>query len=116
MTTIAKRGPELIQDPSLTKSTAFTEAARQSLGLIGLVPDLIETEDLQLRRVLTQLGHKNPDLDRYIYLVNLLDHNETLFYRTVMSDPARFLPIVYDPTIGEPRLKFGPTYRDREGT
>ena len=115
MATIAKRGTELIQDPSLNKSTAFTEAERQSLGLIGLVPDVIETEDLQLRRVLTQLGHKNTDLDRYIYLVNLLDHNETLFYRTVMSDPARFLPIVYDPTIGEACLKFGHIYRQARG-
>jgi len=115
MTTIAKRGSELIQDPSLNKSTAFTETERQSLGLIGLVPDVIETEDLQLRRVLTQLGHKNTDLDRYIYLVNLLDHNETLFYRTVMSDPARFLPIVYDPTIGEACLKFGHIYRQARG-
>ena len=42
------------------------------------MPDVTETEDLQLRRVLTQLGHKNADLDRYIYLVNLLDHDETL--------------------------------------
>jgi len=44
-----------------------------------------------------QLGHKTTDLDRYIYLINLLDHNETLFYKTVMSDPARFLPIVLRP-------------------
>src|ERR1700736_2617501 len=115
MTTSAKRGTELIQDPSLNKSTAFTEAERQSLGLIGLVPDVTETEDLQLRRVLIQLGHKNTDLDRYIYLVNLLDHDETLFYRTVMSDPARFLPIVYDPTIGEACLKFGHIYRQTRG-
>jgi malate dehydrogenase (oxaloacetate-decarboxylating)(NADP+) len=115
MTTIAKRGLELLHDPSLNKSTAFTEAERQSLGLIGLVPDVTETEDLQLRRVLTQLGHKNTDLDRYIYLVNLLDHDETLFYRTIMSDPARFLPIVYDPTIGEACLKFGHIYRQTHG-
>src|ERR1700731_1591971 len=115
MTAIAKRGIELIQDPSLNKSTAFTEAERQLLGLIGLVPDVTETEDLQLRRVLIQLGHKNTDLDRYIYLVNLLDHDETLFYRTVMSDPARFLPIVYDPTIGEACLKFGHIYRQARG-
>jgi malate dehydrogenase (oxaloacetate-decarboxylating)(NADP+) len=115
MTTLAKRGLELIHDPTLNKSTAFTEAERQSLGLIGLVPDVTETEDLQLRRVLTQLGHKNTDLDRYIYLVNLLDHDEALFYRTVMSDPARFLPIVYDPTIGEACLKFGHIYRQTHG-
>jgi malate dehydrogenase (oxaloacetate-decarboxylating)(NADP+) len=74
-----------------------------------------ETEDLQLSRVMMQLGHKTTDLDRYIYLINLLDHNETLFYRTVMSDPARFLPIVYDPTIGEACLKFGHIYRQPRG-
>src|ERR1700677_3353988 len=113
--TTNKRGIELLQDPSLNKSTAFTESERQSLGIVGLVPDVTETEDLQLSRVMMQLGHKTTDLDRYIYLINLLDHNETLFYRTVMSDPARFLPIVYDPTIGEACLKFGHIYRQPRG-
>ncbi|MGA2741693.1 MAG: NAD-dependent malic enzyme [Bryobacteraceae bacterium] len=115
MTTTAKHGIELLQDPSLNKSTAFTEAEKQANGLVGLVPDVTETEDLQLQRVTMQLGQKNTDLDRYIYLINLLDHNETLFYRTVMSDPVRFLPIVYDPTIGEACLKFGHIYRQARG-
>jgi len=111
----SKRGIELLQDPSVNKSTAFTEAEKQALGIVGLVPDVTETEDLQLSRVMMQLGHKNTDLEQYIYLLNLLDHNETLFYRTVMSDPARFLPIVYDPTIGEACLKFGHIYRQARG-
>ncbi len=115
MTSTTKRGIELLHDPSLNKSTAFTEAEKQALGIVGLVPDVTETEDLQLSRVMMQLSHKNTDLDRYIYLINLLDHNETLFYRTVMSDPARFLPIVYDPTIGEACLKFGHIYRQARG-
>jgi len=115
MKSTLKRGIEVLQDPTVNKSTAFTEAEKQELGLIGLVPDGSETEDLQLQRVLLQLGQKNTDLERYIYLVNLLDHNETLFYRTVMSDPARFLPIVYDPTIGEACLKFGHIYRHPRG-
>jgi malate dehydrogenase (oxaloacetate-decarboxylating)(NADP+) len=115
MTSTSKHGIELLRDPSLNKSTAFTEAEKEALGLVGLVPDLTESEDLQLSRVMMQLGHKTTDLDRYIYLVNLLDHNETLFYRTVMSDPARFLPIVYDPTIGEACLKFGHIYRQARG-
>ncbi|NMF63545.1 NAD-dependent malic enzyme [Brasilonema octagenarum] len=110
-----KRGIELLHDPSLNKSTAYTEAERQALGLVGLVPDVTESEDLQLRRVMQQLGHKNTDLDRYIYLINLLDHDETLFFRTIMSDPARFLPIVYDPTIGEACLKFGYIFRNPRG-
>jgi malate dehydrogenase (oxaloacetate-decarboxylating)(NADP+) len=106
---------ELLQDPTLNKSTAFTEAEKQALGITGLVPDVTETEDQQLSRVMMQLGHKGTDIDRYIYLINLLDHNETLFYRTVMSDPTRFLPIVYDPTIGEACLKFGHIYRQARG-
>jgi malate dehydrogenase (oxaloacetate-decarboxylating)(NADP+) len=110
-----KRGMDLLHDPSLNKSTAFSEAEKQALGIVGLVPDVTETMELQLNRVMMQLGHKSTDLDRYIYLVNLLDHNETLFYKTIMSDPARFLPIVYDPTIGEACLKFGHIYRQTRG-
>jgi malate dehydrogenase (oxaloacetate-decarboxylating)(NADP+) len=110
-----KRGADLLQDPFLNKSTAFTEAERQAFGIVGLVPDVTETEDLQLQRVMLQLGHKTTDIERYVYLMNLLDHNETLFYRTIMSDPARFLPIVYDPTIGEACLKFGHMFRGPRG-
>ena len=110
-----KRGMELLQDPTLNKSTAFTDSEKQELGLVGLLPDITESEDLQQQRVMLQLSQKNTDLERYIYLVNLLDHNETLFYRTIMSDPARFLPIVYDPTIGEACLKFGHIYRQTRG-
>jgi malate dehydrogenase (oxaloacetate-decarboxylating)(NADP+) len=115
MTNVAKHGIEVLNDPLLNKSTAFTEAEKQALGIVGLVPDVTETEDLQMRRVMMQLGQKNTDLERYIYLINLLDHNETLFYRTIMSDPARFLPIVYDPTIGEACLKFGHIFRQTRG-
>jgi malate dehydrogenase (oxaloacetate-decarboxylating)(NADP+) len=110
-----KRGIDILHDPVLNKATDFTEVERQRLGLVGLVPDATEPEELQLRRVLQQLGHKTSDLDRYIYLINLLDNDETLFYRTVMSDPSRFLPIVYDPTIGEACLKFGHIYRRTRG-
>jgi malate dehydrogenase (oxaloacetate-decarboxylating)(NADP+) len=109
------RGIAVLQDPRLNRSTAFTEAEKKGLGLVGLLPDVTETEDLQLQRVNLQLAQKPTDLERYIYLMNLLDQNETLFYRTLMSDPARFLPIVYDPTIGEACLKFGHIYRQARG-
>lgn len=115
MTCTPKRGIELLQDPMLNKSTAFTEAEKQTLGLVGLVPDVVESEDLQLSRVLQQLDHKSTDLDRYIFLTNLLDHDETLFYRTIMSDPTRFLPIIYDPTIGQACSKFGHIFRQPRG-
>ncbi len=110
-----KRGIDLLQDPSLNKSTAFTEQEKVALGLVGLIPDVTETPNTQLQRVMLQLSRQPNDLARYIFLINLLDHDETLFYRTVMSDPARFLPIVYDPTIGEACLKFGHIFRQPRG-
>jgi malate dehydrogenase (oxaloacetate-decarboxylating)(NADP+) len=115
MVEMSKRSLDICQDPTLNKSTAFTEAEKEALGLVGLVPDVTESLELQHRRVLMQLGHKATDLDRFIYLINLLDHNETLFYYTLMADPARFLPIIYDPTIGEACLKFGHIIRQPRG-
>src|SRR5262249_14343390 len=61
-----KHGMDLLQDPSLNKSTAFTEAEKQALGIVGLVPDVTESMDVQLNRVRMQLGQKTTDLDRYI--------------------------------------------------
>jgi malate dehydrogenase (oxaloacetate-decarboxylating)(NADP+) len=107
----SKRGIELLHDPRLNKSTGFTEAERRALGLIGLVPDVTESIETQLSRVLLQLTDKATDLDRFIHLMNLLETNQTLFYHTLMSDPARFLYIVYDPTIGEACLKFDHIFR-----
>ena len=110
-TGITKRGIDLLHDPRLNKSTGFTEAERRALGLIGLVPDVTESIETQLSRVLLQLKDKATDLDRFIHLMNLLETNQTLFYHTLMSDPARFLYIVYDPTIGEACLKFDHIFR-----
>jgi len=110
-----KRGIDVLRDPSINKSTGFTEAERQALGLVGLVPDVTESMETQLARVLLQLKEKATDLERFIHLMNLLDTNEMLFYRTLMSDPARFLDIVYDPTIGEACLKFDHILRRPHG-
>jgi len=109
------QGVELLRNPSLNKATAYTKAEKKSFGLVGLVPDVTESIETQLSRVLWQLQQKTSDLERYVYLMNLLEINETLFYHTLMSDPARFLEIVYDPTIGEACLKFDHILRRPRG-
>jgi malate dehydrogenase (oxaloacetate-decarboxylating)(NADP+) len=109
------RGVALLEDPRSNKGTAFTEDEREHDKLIGLLPEGVEDIETQRRRVLQQLGHKPSDIERYVYLIGLLDRNETLFYRTLASDPARFLPIVYDPTVGEACQKFGHIYRRAGG-
>jgi malate dehydrogenase (oxaloacetate-decarboxylating)(NADP+) len=108
-------GIALLRDPRSNKGTAFSEEQREREKLVGLLPEGVEDIARQHERVLQHLGHKTTDLDRYIYLIALLDRNETLFYRVLMSDPARFLPIVYDPTVGEACLKFGHIYRRPRG-
>jgi malate dehydrogenase (oxaloacetate-decarboxylating)(NADP+) len=109
------RGMALLESPTLNRGTAFTEAERSAFALEGLLPPAVETLDRQLERVLEHLDAKPNDLERYIYLIGLSDRNETLFYRTLMSDPARFVPIVYDPTVAEACLTFGHIYRRARG-
>src|SRR5438034_251806 len=109
------RGTDLLHDPRRNKSTAFSEEERETLGLLGLLPEGIDDLDTQLRRALAQLDGKTTDLERYIYLSQLQDTDETLFYRVLMSDPARFMPIVYTPTVGEACQKFGHLFRRPRG-
>jgi malate dehydrogenase (oxaloacetate-decarboxylating)(NADP+) len=109
------RGRALLESPKSNKDTAFTLDERRALGLEGLLPSAVETIDMQHQRVLQQLGQKTTNLERYIYLNALVDTNETLFYNVVMSNPAYFLPILYDPTIAEACLKFSHIYRRPHG-
>jgi len=108
-------GPALLDDPVANKGTAFTPDERRAHKLEGLLPPAVESLDRQLERVLGHLAAKPTDLERYIYLVGLADRNETLFYKTIMSDPARFVPIVYDPTVADACLAFGHIYRRSRG-
>jgi malate dehydrogenase (oxaloacetate-decarboxylating)(NADP+) len=109
------RGQALLDHPTLNKGTAFGAEERRLFGIEGLVPPSVEDLDRQHERVLQHLDAKPTDLERYIYLVGLADRNETLFFRTVMSDPARFMPIVYDPTVADACLTFGHIYRRARG-
>jgi malate dehydrogenase (oxaloacetate-decarboxylating)(NADP+) len=113
--TTTLRGTSLLRDPHLNKSTAFTEPEREALGLVGLVPEGIDNADTQIQRVLLQLGQKPSDIEKYIYLSQLQDTDETLFYRLLMSAPAQFLPLVYTPTVGEACLQFGHIIRRPKG-
>ncbi|APR76012.1 NAD-dependent malic enzyme [Minicystis rosea] len=108
-------GRALLDDPVRNKGTAFTNEERRAEGLEGLLPYAVESLDRQVERVMQHLEAKPNDLERYIYLIGLADRNETLFYRTVMSDPARFVPILYDPTVAEACLVFGHIYRRASG-
>src|SRR5882672_6774325 len=110
-----QRGVALLNDPARNKGTAFSSEERRRFGLEGFLPHAVETLDRQVERVMGHLEAKPNDLERYVYLIGLSDRNETLFYRAVMSDPARFIPILYDPTVADACLAFGHIYRRARG-
>jgi len=108
-------GVSMLHDPKKTQDTAFTAEQRREYGLEGLLPHAVETLARQAERVLQHLEAKPNDLEQYNYLISLAERNETLFYHVVMSDPARFIPILYDPTVADACEAFGHIYRRPSG-
>ena len=109
------RGASLLHDPLLNKGTAFTEQEREALGLRGLLPPRVLSQDLQVMRVMESIRRKPSDLERYIYLVSLQDRNETLFYRVLADHLEEMMPLIYTPTVGEACRVFGHIFRRPRG-
>lgn len=105
----------LLYNPRLNKGTAFTKAERKKYGLLGILPDEVETMDQQIMRIREQVDSFEKPINKYIYLTGLNDINETLFYRTVISEPARYLPLIYTPTVGEACQRLGHISRRSRG-
>ena len=94
------RGSSVLSSPLLNRGTAFTLPEREALGLTGLLPKAVSTIEGQLARVYGQYLRQPGDLARNLYLANLRDRNEVLFYRLLIEHLAEMLPIVYTPTVG----------------
>ena len=93
-------GQLLLERPLLNKGTAFTAGERRELGLLGLLPPHEETLEQQVSRAYEAYQDKSTDLERHIYLRQLQDNNETLFYRLLLDHLAELMPIIYTPTVG----------------
>jgi len=94
---LTKSGHELLCDPLLNKESAFTEKERDEFHLHGLLPYQIFTLDEQVTRVYLQFQSKEEDLEKNIFLTQLHDTNETLFFRLVANHAEEMVPIIYTP-------------------
>jgi len=108
-------GVDLLHEATLNKGTGFTEEERQALGLEGLLPPYVNSLETQVIRVMENFHKKPTDLEKYIYLMSLLDRNETLFYRVVMDKTEEMMPIVYTPTVGRACQEYGHIFRRPRG-
>lgn len=94
---------------------AFTLEERQLLGIHGLLPAVVQTEEQQIEHTVLLLDRLDNDLDKYMYLSNLADRNERLFYQVFAANVEKLLPLVYTPTVGLACQKFSLIFQNPKG-
>ncbi|KAF7281299.1 hypothetical protein GWI33_004881 [Rhynchophorus ferrugineus] len=108
-------GIDHLRDPRLNKGLAFTLEERQALGIHGLQPARFKTQEEQLELCRISIERYQEDLNKYLYLTELHDRNEKLFFRLLTENIEALMPIVYTPTVGLACQKFGLIYRRPRG-
>ena len=103
--------PDVMQNPLTNKGTAFTADERAKYGLTGRLPVAVETLDQQATRAYRQFASYEKDMEKYIFLDQLHNRNEVLYYKLLTDHLAEMLPIVYDPTVGEAIKQWSRDYR-----
>ena len=110
-----QRGIAILRDPLLNRGTGFREKERLKLGLRGLLPPHVHTQEEQAERYLAHLrGLSNP-LEKYIDLNALHDRNEALFFRVIGDHPDEIMPLIYTPTVGLACQRFGNIFQRPRG-
>ncbi len=110
-----KRNLAVLKDNSINKTIAFTKKEREELGLRGLLPYPIVSQDIQVQRVMYALRRMSTDLERYSNLSFLQDRSDSLFYSVVTDNIEEILPIIYTPTVGQACKKFSHIFKLSKG-
>lgn len=108
-------GPILLEFPLLNKGSAFTNEERANFNLHGLLPEAVETIEEQAERAWRQYQEFKNDMEKHVYLRNIQDTNETLFYRLLDAHLTEMMPIIYTPTVGQACEHFSDIYRRARG-
>jgi malate dehydrogenase (oxaloacetate-decarboxylating) len=109
------RGRQVLADPRLNKGTAFSDAERSGLDMIGLIPAGHMTLDQQADRVYAQYQRQPSDLNKNVLLNEVHDRNEVLYYRLLADHLSEMLPVVYTPTVGQAIENYSHEYRRPRG-
>lgn len=104
------RGVQLLLENAATKGMAFTEQERMDMKILGLLPPAHRTQEVQVKAALNFVNNIGDNLTKYIYLRNLKDYNERMFYKTLAENVEALMPIVYTPVVGLACQKFSHIY------
>jgi malate dehydrogenase (oxaloacetate-decarboxylating) len=104
--------PTVLQDRYRNRGTAYTLEERAKLGITGRLPAAVETLDEQARRAYSQLRQQPTDLQKYIYLNEVHDRDQVLYFKLLADHLDELLPVVYDPTVGDAIEQWSVDYRD----
>ncbi|GHE94957.1 NAD-dependent malic enzyme [Streptomyces spiralis] len=107
--------PKVLTDPLRNHGVGFTQAERDAFGLTGRLPAAVLTLDQQAQRAYRQLQAQGSDLAKNVYLEQLHDRNENLYFKVLRDHLPELLPIVYDPTVGEAIEQYSHEYRRPRG-
>lgn len=108
-------GYTLLRDPHHNKGLAFTEKERDAHYLRGLLPPAYLSQELQEKKCLETLRQYQVPLQKYMFLMDLQERNEKLFYKLLIDHVEELLPLVYTPTVGEACQKYGSIFRRPQG-
>src|SRR5215475_14139008 len=115
MRRVSLSGTDLINNPRLNKGTAFTDAERDAFDLHGLLPPNVGSLEGQIARRMQALQYQVTPFNKYSFLRDLQDTNETLFYALLVRHVEELLPLVYTPTVGEGCQRFSEIWRKPRG-
>merc|ERR1711902_64382 len=108
-------GLDYLRNPRLNKGLSFSIEERQVLGIHGLLPARVKDQDDQADHSLKNLRRLSDPLNQYMYMIELLERNEKLFYKLLAENTEELMPIVYTPTVGLACQKFGLAFKRPQG-
>ena len=109
------KGHELLNDNIYNKGTAFTREERRKLKIDGLLPPIVTTIETQIDRVMGNYRKKPSDIEKYIFLMALMERNLTLFNRVLLEHLEEMMSIVYTPTVGQACREYSHIFRKPQG-
>ncbi|XP_015785575.1 NADP-dependent malic enzyme isoform X1 [Tetranychus urticae] len=108
-------GSDLLKDNRQNKDLSFTMRERDQYKIRGLLPAAIRGQKLEAEAAMAYLNSLESNLTKYMFLRELQDRNERLFYRVLCENTEQLMPLVYTPVVGEACINYSRIFQRARG-